>query len=152
MCQIAHYIDIDICTLTQSLPCCCLLRCLFFSFSACPQTDTAQFYNTHLDSCTQVDRTGLEFHFVFAKTRTVHTVNIQIKKKSNFLTKSKQGIGCNSELLLLLLFFCVGVSVLASVVGREGGSCWDVCVGRVGCVCVWWAGGKIQNLETKISN
>ena len=41
--QIVRCIDIDICTLTQSLPCCCLL---FFSSSACPQTDTAQLHNT----------------------------------------------------------------------------------------------------------
>ena len=75
MWQIVHYIDIDICTLTQSLPCRCLPCCLFsFSSSAYPQTDTAQLYNTHPDSCTHMDRTRLEFHFVFAKTRTIHTV------------------------------------------------------------------------------
>ena len=33
-----------------------------FSSSAYPQTDTAQLYNTHPDSCTHVDRTGLEFN------------------------------------------------------------------------------------------
>ena len=74
MWQIVHYIDIDILytNTVSSLP----LSSLFlgFSSSACPQTDTAQLYNTHPDSCTHMDRTGLEFHFVFAKTRTVHTV------------------------------------------------------------------------------
>ena len=61
--QIVHYIDIDICTLTQSLPCCCL-PC-FFSSSAYPQTDTAQLYNTHPDVRTHMDRTGLEFNLSF---------------------------------------------------------------------------------------
>ena len=74
MWSIVHCVDIDICTLTPSLPCRCLPCCLFFSSSACPQTDTAQLYNTHPDSFTHMDRTGLEFHFVFAKTREVQTV------------------------------------------------------------------------------
>ena len=47
-----------------------------FSSSGCPQTDTALVYNIHSDSCTHMDRTGLEFHFVFAKTRAVHTVSL----------------------------------------------------------------------------
>ena len=40
-----------------------LLSSLLFVFfsSAYPQTDTAQLYNTHTDSCTHMDRTGLEF-------------------------------------------------------------------------------------------
>ena len=38
-----HFIDIDLCTLTSFLPC-------FFFSSACPQTDTAQLYNTPFDS------------------------------------------------------------------------------------------------------
>ena len=59
---ISFSFNVDICTLTQSLPCCCLPCCLFFSSSACPQTDTAQLYNTHPDSCTHMDRTGLEFN------------------------------------------------------------------------------------------
>ena len=73
--QIVHYIDIDICTLTQSLPCrWSSLLFVFFSYSAYPQTNTAQLYKTHLDSCTHMDRTGLEFHFVFAKQeQLVHT-------------------------------------------------------------------------------
>ena len=59
--------DIDICSLTLCLPCCCLLCCLFFfSSSAYPQTDTAQLYNTHPDSCTHTDRTSLEFNLSFA--------------------------------------------------------------------------------------
>ena len=75
MSQIVHYVDIDICTQTPSLPCRCLPCCLFFfSSSACPQTDAVQLYNTHPDSCTHMDRTGLEFHFVFAITGTVHTL------------------------------------------------------------------------------
>ena len=30
--HIVHYIDNGICSLTQSLPCCCLLSCLFVFF------------------------------------------------------------------------------------------------------------------------
>ena len=48
--QNVHYIDIDLCTPTSFLPCCCL-----FSSSACPQTDTAQWNNTQFDSvCTHI--------------------------------------------------------------------------------------------------
>ena len=43
------------------------------SSSACPQTDTAQLYNTHPDSCTHMDRTGLEFHHVVAKIAILTT-------------------------------------------------------------------------------
>ena len=43
----------------SSLP---LSSLLFFSSSAYPQTDTAQLYNTHPDSCTHMDRTCLEFN------------------------------------------------------------------------------------------
>ena len=38
---------------------------LFFSSPAYPQTDGAHLYNAHPDSCTHMDRTSLEFHFVF---------------------------------------------------------------------------------------
>ena len=41
MLQIEHHTDIDIRTLTQSLA----------ASSAYPQTDTAQLYDTHPDSC-----------------------------------------------------------------------------------------------------
>ena len=66
MWQIVHYTEIDISTLTHSLPCCFLLCCLFFfSSSAYPQTDTALLYKTHPDSCTHMDRTGFEFNLSF---------------------------------------------------------------------------------------
>ena len=68
MWQIVHNIDTDICTLTQSLPCCCL-SCCFFSCSAYPQTDKAQLYNTHPDSCTHMDRTALEFNLSFVSSQ-----------------------------------------------------------------------------------
>ena len=42
-----------------------LLSSLFFFSSAYPQTDTAQLHNTHLDSCTHMDRTALEFNLSF---------------------------------------------------------------------------------------
>ena len=68
-------IDFDICTLnTVSSPAAVFLDVCFLSSSAYPQTDTAQLYNTHPDSCMHMDRTGLEFHFVFAKTSKVHIV------------------------------------------------------------------------------
>ena len=69
--------DIDICTLTHSLPCHCLPCCLFvFSSSAYPQTDTAQLFSTHPDSCTLVDRTGFEFNLSF--------VSLQNKNSSQY--------------------------------------------------------------------
>ena len=61
--KIVHYIDSDICTPTPSLPCRCVPCCLFFFSSAYPQTDTAQLYNTHPDSCTHMDRTGPRVSF-----------------------------------------------------------------------------------------
>ena len=38
---------------------------VYFSSSAYPQTDTAQLHNTHPDSCTHMDGTGLEFNLSF---------------------------------------------------------------------------------------
>ena len=67
MWQIVHYLDTNT---VSSLPLSSLL--FVFSSSACPQTDTAQLYNTHPDSCTHMDRTGLEFHFVFSSVTTFY--------------------------------------------------------------------------------
>ena len=43
-----------------------------FSSSACPQTDAAQLYNTHPDSCTHTDRTGLDFFCLCENKNSSH--------------------------------------------------------------------------------
>ena len=76
MWQIVHYIDIDICTLTQSLPCWCPLCCLFFSSSAYLQTGHSSVvqHSSGLVHAHGSNRPWVQFVFsVFAK-RTVHTV------------------------------------------------------------------------------
>ena len=96
MWQTVHYKDIDICTLTPSLPCRCLPCCLFFSPSACPQTDTAQLYNTHPDSCTHMDRTGLWVSFCLCEN----------KSNSHCHPDNIHGSGAASPLRLPTLRYC----------------------------------------------
>ena len=48
--------------------------------SSCPQTDTAQLYNTHPDSCTHMDRTGFEFNLfsMFLKNKNSSHCHLDI--------------------------------------------------------------------------
>ena len=58
----------------------------FFSSSACPLTDTAQLYNTHPDSCTHKDRTGLEFNlsFVSLQNKNSSHCHLDVMQKSEY--------------------------------------------------------------------
>ena len=73
MWQIVHYIDIDICTLTQSLPCCCLPCCLsFFLFSLSTDRHSSVVQYSSWFPCTHMDRTGLEFILSLRKKNSSH--------------------------------------------------------------------------------
>ena len=105
--------DIDICTLTQSLPCCCLPCCLFFSSSAYLETDTAQLYNTHPDSCIEQALSSICL-LCLCKTRTVHTV-ILISYSSSRIAGTVTG----RRSLLICSFHAKGVDFPSCEKGGE---------------------------------